>query len=146
MQVTNLEMLKQIKQTEIIELPSFVDGTPFIAEVKRPNIMHLIANNKIPNTLMNSAVKLFKGGVGGVATEAMEDAKTLKDLSGLMQTIAENTLVNPSFNDLKECDIELTEAQLIDILNYMQNGVKALTTFRNKPVANEGVEPIEEVQ
>ena len=32
MQITSLEQLQAIKQTEIVELPSFEDGTPFEAE------------------------------------------------------------------------------------------------------------------
>ncbi|MGL5507638.1 MAG: hypothetical protein ACRDB0_07035 [Paraclostridium sp.] len=132
MQVTSLEQLKQIKQYEVIELPPFNDGTPFIAEVKRPNLMNLVASKKIPNTLLSSAMSIFKGGVGGAATEAMEDAKALAELAGLMNVLAENTLVNPSCKDLKEANIELTEAQLVDIMNYMQGGVKALSTFRNE--------------
>ena len=38
MQVTSLEQLKNIKKTEIVELPCFEDGTPLIAELKRPNV------------------------------------------------------------------------------------------------------------
>ena len=30
MQITSIEQLQAIKQTEIVELPSFEDGTPFV--------------------------------------------------------------------------------------------------------------------
>lgn len=132
MQITSLETLKQVKVTEIIELPAFNDGTPFVAEVKRPNMMNLVSSGKIPNTLLSAAMKIFKGGVGEAAQEAMEDSKALKELAGLMQVIAEASLVNPTAKDLKEANVELTEAQLVDLMNYMQGGAKALTTFRNK--------------
>lgn len=132
MEITSLETLKQMKKTEIIELPAFDNGTPFVAEVKRPNLMNLITSNKIPNTLLNSAMTVFSNGVAGAADEAMKDVKTLKDLAGLMDVLAEHTLVTPSYKDLKDNNIELTENQLVDIMNYMQGGVKALTTFRNK--------------
>jgi hypothetical protein len=138
MSVVDLELLKQVNKTEIIELPAFYDGTPFVAEVKRPNLMNLITANKIPNTLLNAAMSMFKGGVGGAASEAMENSKTLKELAELMNVIAENTLVNPSHSWLKENGLELTEDQLVEILNYMQGGVKALTSFRNKQECNEG--------
>lgn len=132
MQVTSLDTLKQMKMTEVIELPNFHDGTPFVAEVKRPNLMNLITTNKIPNTLLNAAMSMFKSGVGGAASEAMENAKNLKELASLMHTIAENTLVTPSYKQLKELKIELTEDQLVEILNYMQGGVEALKSFRDK--------------
>lgn len=132
MQVTSLDTLRQMKRTEIIELPNFNDGTPCIVEVKRPNLMNLITTNKIPNTLLSAAMSMFKGGVGGAASEAMENAKSLKDLASLMQTIAENTLVTPTYSWLKENDIELTEDQLVEILSYMQGGAQALKSFRDK--------------
>ena len=132
MEITSLETLKQMKKTEIIELPAFDNGIPFVVEVKKPNLMNLIAGGKIPNPLLSSAMTLFSSGVAGAANEAMKDAKMLKDLAGLMEVLAEHTLVTPSYQDLKDNDIELTEDQFVDIMNYMQGGVKALTSFRNK--------------
>ena len=143
MQVTSLETLKQIKKTFIIELPTFEDGTPFVAEVKRPNLMNLVAAGKIPNTLLSAAMKIFKGGIGGAASDAMEDAKALKELANLMTVIAENTLVNPSVKDLKDNDIELSETQLVEIMNFMQCGVQGLESFRKKQERSEGDKPSE---
>lgn len=141
MQVTSLETLKNMKRTEIIELPNFYDGTPCVVEVKRPNLMNLITTNKIPNTLLNAAMSMFKGGVGSAATEAMENAKNLKDLASLMQTIAANTLVTPNYDWFKENEIELTEDQLVEILNYMQGGVEALKSFRDKQECSKDNKP-----
>lgn len=143
MKITSLETLKQIKKTFIIELPTFEDGTPFVAEVKRPNLMNLVAAGKIPNTLLSAAMKIFKGGIGGAASDAMEDAKALKELANLMTVIAENTLVNPSIKDLKDNDIELNEAQLVEIMNFMQYGVQGLESFRKEQECSEGDKPSE---
>lgn len=132
MEVTSLETLKQMKKTFIIELPNFDDGTPFVAEVKRPNLMNLVAAGKIPNTLLSAAMKIVKGGFGNAAHEALEDAKALKELASLMTTIAEHTLVSPSAKELKKLDIELSEAQLVELMNFMQYGLEGLKSFRNK--------------
>lgn len=132
MEITSLETLKQMKKTFIIELPNFDDGTPFVAEVKRPNLMNLVAGGKIPNTLLSAAMKIVKGGFGSAANEALEDAKALKELASLMTTIAEYTLINPSAKDLKKLDIELNEAQLVELMNFMQYGLEGLESFRNK--------------
>ena len=59
LQVTSLEQLKQVKQTDIVSLGKFEDGTTFVAELKRPNMMNLIAHKKIPNTLLTEATQLF---------------------------------------------------------------------------------------
>lgn len=132
MEITSLETLKKVKKTFVMEFAAFEDGTPFIAEVKRPNLMNLISNNKIPNTLLTAAMKVFKTGIGGAATSAMEDVKALKELSNLMNVIAENTLVKPRLKDFKDIGLELSEAQLVEIMQFMQGGVKGLESFRNQ--------------
>ena len=48
LQVTSLEQLKQVKQTDIVNLGKFEDGTEFIAELKRPDVMALAVEGKIP--------------------------------------------------------------------------------------------------
>ncbi|WP_250673539.1 hypothetical protein LZ906_007855 [Paraclostridium ghonii] len=131
MKITNIETLKQMKKTDIVELPNFDDGTPFIVEMKKPNMMELITSGKIPNTLLSTAMKMFNGATGELATKATEDAKTLKELVGMMQLLAEACLVNPSYNDFKKVGIDLTDQQLMAILTYSQGGVKALENFRD---------------
>lgn len=61
LQVTSLEQLKQVKQTDIVNLGKFEDGTEFIAELKRPDVMALAVEGKIPNTLLTEVTKLFNG-------------------------------------------------------------------------------------
>lgn len=146
MEITSLETLKQVKTTFKIELPAFEDGTPFIAEVKRPNLMNLVAAGKIPNTLLSAATKIVKTGFGGAAGEALEDGKALTELAKLMNVIAENALVKPSMKDLEKLKIELSEPQLVEIMNFMQNGVKNLESFRNKQECNEGDKPVDKIQ
>ena len=132
MEITTLDQLKSIKQTEIIELPSFEDGTPFIAEIKKPNMMQLLTSGKIPNTLLSVAVEMFNGKTGEIMGKASDDIKTLKELIGMMEILADASLVNPSYEDIKKADIQLTENQLMSILMYSQGGIKALENFRSK--------------
>ena len=96
MQITSLEQLQAIKQTEIVELPSFEDGTPFVVEIKKPNRMQLMTSGKIPNTLLSVATEMFNGKTGQVMGKASEDIKTLKELVGMMEVLAEASLVKPS--------------------------------------------------
>lgn len=132
MQITSLEQLQSIKQTEIVELPSFEDETPFIVEIKKPNMMNLLTSGKIPNTLLSVATEMFNGKTGQIMGKASEDIKTLKELVGMMEVLAEASLVNPTYKDIKKLNIQLTENQLMAILMYSQGGVKALENFRNQ--------------
>ena len=136
MQITSLEQLQAIKQTEIVELPSFEDGTPFVAEVKKPNMMQLLTSGKIPNTLLSVATEMFNGRTNQVMGKAAEDVKTLKELVGIMEVLAEASLVKPAYKDIKGVNIQLTEHQLMALLTYSQGGVKALENFRNQQANN----------
>ena len=138
MQITSLEQLQAIKQTEIIELPSFEDGTPLNVEVKKPNMMQLIAAGKIPNTLLSSAMELFNGRAGEKMQKAADNAGDLKDLVGLMNVIAEASLIKPTYKEIKKIGIELTDNQLMGLLMYSQGGIKALENFRNQQANFEG--------
>ena len=136
MQITSLEQLQAIKQTEIVELPSFEDGTPFVVEIKKPNMMQLLTSGKIPNTLLSVATEMFNGKTGQIMGKASEDIKTLKELVGMMEVLAEASLVKPSYKDIKKANVELTENQLMAILMYSQGGVKSLENFRNQQANN----------
>ena len=138
MNITSLDQLQAIKQTEVIELPAFEDGTPLNVEVKKPNMMQLIAAGKIPNTLLYSAMELFNGRAGEKMQKAADNAGDLKDLVGLMNVIAEASLVKPSYKEIKKIGIELTDNQLMGLLMYSQGGIKALENFRNQQANIEG--------
>ena len=138
MQITSLEQLQSIKQTEIIELPAFEDGTKLNVEVKKPNMMQLIAAGKIPNTLLNSAMEMFNGKAGEKIQKAADNAGDLKDLVGMMNVIAEASLVNPTYKQIKGLGIDLTDNQLMGLLMYSQGGLKALENFRNQQTSIEG--------
>ena len=142
MQVTSLEQLKNIKLNDIVELPSFDDGTPFVAELKKPNMLMLMANGHIPNTLLNVAMDIFQNGKGQETIDkALNDPKDLKVLTELLLVLAKACLVNPSFNQLQELGIELNENQLSAILTYAQGGVVALENFRKQQTNIKSSEP-----
>lgn len=133
MQVTSLEQLKAIKTTAIVNLGEFEDGTPLMAEVKKPNIMNLMANGSIPNSLMNTVMNMFVQGKGQeTVNKALNDAKEMQELIKLMEVFAKVCLVNPSYEVLQENGIELTETQMMNIMQFAQGGVKALENFRSE--------------
>lgn len=141
MQVTSLEQLKNIKLNDVVELPSFDDGTPFIAELKKPNMMMLMANGSIPNNLLNIAMDIFKDNkTKEVVDKALNNPKDFQVLTNLLVVLAEACLVRPSYKQLKDLGIELNENQLSAILTYSQGGLKALETFRIKQTNTENIE------
>lgn len=142
LQVTSLEQLKKVKQTEIINLGKFEDGTEFVAELKKPDLMQLAAERKIPNVLATEVVKLFNGkNKLAKKVVAEDDAEALAQLGELMNVLAEASLVNPTYKQLQEINIELTQEMKMSIMMFTQGGVETLKNFRKEQQRNENNQP-----
>lgn len=127
LKVTPLSELMQYAQGEVVELPPFREGCPFIARLKRPSLMMLVKSGKIPNQLITSANKLFNGkGIDDSKPESMGQAMEIFEI------ICDSTFVEPKYKELKDAGIELTDEQYMAVFNYTQAGVKALSSFRGK--------------
>ena len=57
--VTSIEELKQYSNGTVVELPCFAEGQPFVARLKRPSLLGMVKQGKIPNTLLVRANELF---------------------------------------------------------------------------------------
>lgn len=126
--ITTLDILKKSAEGDIVQLPGFTESVPFIAMLKRPSMMALAKSGKIPNELLASANKLFyQNG----AKQASCKSDELAQMFRLMDVICEACFVNPTFEELKEAGISLTDEQYIAVFNYSQQGIKALAPFRS---------------
>ena len=67
---------------------------------------------------------------GGVNEELDRDDEFMKDLFDLIDVLAGAVFVEPSWSELKQAEIELTDEQYMFIFNYTQEGVKQLEPFR----------------
>ena len=142
LQVTSLEQLKKVKQTEIINLGKFEDGTEFVAELKKPDLMQLAAERKIPNVLATEVVKLFNGkNKLAKKVVAEDDAEALAQLGELMNILAKASLVNPTMKQLDEINVTLTQEMKTTIMMYFQGGVETLKNFRKEQQRNENNQP-----
>ena len=132
LKVTSIEELKKMAKGEVVELPGFTDGTTFVARLKRPSMLAMAKTGKIPNNLLGSANKLFVG-VSNVLnpnnSKASNDALT--ELFDIIEIICEECFVEPTYKDLKDNGIELTDQQKLAVFTYTQRGVKSLESFRS---------------
>lgn len=125
--ITSLDQLRQYAAGQIIELPAFSEDQPFVARIKRPSMLALAKANKIPNSLLLTANNLFAGaGVDKKKPEA------LKDVFSVLDVICEACFVEPTYQELREAGVELTDEQYMFLFNYTQRGVRALDNFRPK--------------
>ena len=128
LKVTSIEQLREYTNGEIVELPSFGNGQPFVARLGRPSLMRMVADGKIPNELLVRANELFMDGIG--ETNVM-DEKLLSDMYNLMGVMAESTMIEPTYAEVKEAGMELTDEQLVFLFQYTQRGLKGLENFRD---------------
>lgn len=133
LQVTSLEKLKRVKQTQIVSLGKFEDGTELIAELKRPDMLAFITEGKIPNTLLQEAAEVFNGKTETVNKATIDgDVTALKQLGELLEFLCEETLVNPKYEEIKEIGLTLPLEMKTTILTYVQSGIDGLKSFRKE--------------
>lgn len=123
--VTDFSKLKKISDSKIVELPEFGDGTKFIARLRRPSMLKLCKSGKIPNSLLNQATSMF--------TDSNASKKVnITDIYDICEIICDSAFVNPTYEEIKESGIELTDEQIMAVFQYTQGGVKALEKFRDE--------------
>ena len=131
-QVISIEELKKLAEGELVELPSFKSDERITVRLRRPSMMYMIKSGKIPNELLVEANKLFiKGSAGAVGSQKeLDDPQTLVRMIDLLEYICEEAFVEPTYKQIKDAGIKLTDSQLLAVFEYTQNGVANLKSFR----------------
>lgn len=127
--VTSLEQLKEYSKGSIVEFPPFAEGQEFYARVKRPSLLSMVKRGKIPNELLVRANELFVQDGAGFDPE---EKNLMEQMYDIMELMAEETFVEPTYSEMKEAGIQLTDEQMMFVFNYAQQGVRALETFRTE--------------
>ena len=128
MEVTSLEALKSYSMGQLVELPPFAEGQSFVARLKRPSMLALVKAGRIPNSLLQSANTLF---ISGTMDEKNKGA--MSDVMEILDTVCDACFVEPTYQQIKDAGIQLTDDQLMFVFSYSQRGVKALDPFREEP-------------
>lgn len=128
--ITSVSDLKRYSAGSIVELPSFGDGQPFIARLRRPSLLVLSKNGQIPNSLINQASSLFTKGMSSVS--GSKGGSTIGELYDIIEVICKSALVKPTYDEIKAAGLTLTDDQMMAIFSYSQNGISALESFRTE--------------
>lgn len=128
MRPTSIEQLKSYVDGNIVQLPDFAEGQPFYAKLRRPSLMRMVTNGTIPNELLIKTNELF---VDRVATSKnISDDGMLEELYKIFDIVCDATFVEPTYKEIKDAGVELTDDQFMFIFSYCQTGVRALESFR----------------
>ena len=123
-EVTSISQLNEYAKGQLVELPSFGEGQPFFARLRRPSMLALAKSGKIPNSLLATANRMFDSSLD-TKSENMR-----KDFYMVMETILEAAFVEPTYQEIKDAGVQLSDDQMIFVFNYTQQGVRALDQFR----------------
>ena len=128
LKVTNISELKKQSLGELVQLPGFVEGEDFIARMRRPSLLAMVKKGKIPNSLLNEATELFSNGTSTIG----DSGNSLEEMMNVVEIICEASLIEPSWKDIQDAGIELTDEQLMAIFSYSQRGIVGVRQFRNQ--------------
>lgn len=129
-QTTSIHEMMAHAGGQLVKLPPFNEGVPCVVKLKRVSLMALMKHGKIPNQLLNSATSLFN--TGKIADESATNKEDyLKQTSQMLDVFARASLVEPTYEQLEQAGVELTDLQLAAIFSYSQSGVKDLERFPN---------------
>ena len=123
-EVTSISKLNEYAKGQLVELPSFGEGQPFFARLRRPSMLALAKSGKIPNSLLATANRMF------VSSLDIKNDNMLKDFYMVMETILEASFVEPTYQEIKDAGVQLSDDQMIFVFNYTQQGVRVLDQFR----------------
>lgn len=137
LQVTSLHDLQGYSKGTVVELPPFANGQPFIARLKRPSLLAMMKKGDIPNTLLAAASALFSGSH---MQQSIADDQLYGQIYDVSETLARAALLEPTYDQIRQAGVELTDDQLMFLFTYTQRGVKALETFRPEQATNPGTE------
>lgn len=145
--MTNIITAEQFKQLafQIIALPGFSKGSESIhVKIRAAGVMNLIANGKIPNTLLGKVTELFgetstvtkdNASLASITDQQKKEAldrlnKTdtgIQDMAELLRVFAEASMVEPTYAEVGEY---MTDEQLMTIFSAMYGEVTQAETFR----------------
>lgn len=126
MDITTLSQLTKYTEGQVVQLPDFAEGQPFVARIRRPSMLSLAKSGKIPNSLLNTANGLFLGNT------KTNNEDLLSEIFDVLDVVCEACFVEPTYKELQNAGVELTDEQYMFIFNYTQTGVKALDSFRGQ--------------
>lgn len=110
-----------------IQIPSF-DGLETIdIKVKRPQLMAMMTQGKIPNRLLGIASQATMGG--GFQYKSKDDIEKAKELAEWVAFYCEICMVEPKYEEVKDI---ITDDQALSIYAWAVAPIDMLRSFRDK--------------
>ena len=121
--VTKIEEIRKYGGAQEVELSGW-NGDTVTMMLRRPSLYQMAAAGQIPNPLLSVAESLFMAsGSGIMKADFLDTAK-------MMDTLARAVLVEPTYDELAEAGVALTDMQYNEIYAFVLRGPAGLARFR----------------
>lgn len=131
-QVTPLAKMKAASQGTLVTLSGFApDYEPITVRLRKPNILALVKAGKIKNELLGILMDANESKTVNEKAIA-RDPEAIQAGLQLQEVFCQSCLVEPTYQELKDNGIELTDEQVAEIAMFAQGGVQALKSFRGQ--------------
>ena len=121
--ITNIEQMIAKAGAKEVQLSGW-EGDEITVMLKKPSLYEMAASGSIPNPLLGIAEALFVGNQDTIKRTPIDEvAKTLRSM-------AKKALVNPTWDELQNAGIELTDQQINEIYAFIVGGAAQLERFR----------------
>lgn len=109
-----------------IILPGWDKGELFECRAKRPTLYNMASLGMIPNPLLKPIQTLFSG-----VRKDIDEVPVADQAKSLIQ-MAKYALVEPTYDELTEAGLTLTDEQLLTLYAFAIGGAAALEPFRDR--------------
>lgn len=124
-EILSIEQLREMANP-VIEIPNFDNTGTIKVRVRKPQLLSMASQGKIPNHLLNIAATMVSGEkVKDI--DKMEDMDKIKMINDTMELYCIACLVEPKYEEIKDI---LTDDQKGIIFNWGIGQVQSLNSFR----------------
>lgn len=124
-EILSIAEMKKLS-TPVIEIPGFDNESKIKVRVRKPNILTMFSQGKIPNHLLSVATTMVGGNKSNPKKDEEERNSEVLDMLELYCTVC---LVEPTYDEFKEI---ITDQQKEAIFEWGMGEVAEAATFRNE--------------
>ncbi len=122
--VTKIEDIMKSAGAQDVEMSGW-NGDRVTMRLRRPSMYQMAAAGQIPNPLLPVAESLFTASGRGIMKAEFADTAKVMDL------LARAAMVEPTYDELAEAGIALTDMQYNEIYAFVLRGPAGLARFRD---------------
>lgn len=136
MGVSDIKRIVEVAGAQEVALSGW-DAEPFVCRLRKPTVFGMAISGVVPNPLMPVVDRMFR--LDKNLNDALKKIP-MADSVKVMVGIAKVALVEPTYKQLEDAGVSLTDTQIMEIYSYVLGGAAGLERFhgelRGRPGGN----------